>query len=42
MNAYGVAGVYIHVFLIGGEWSVSRSGRFTQGEKDASAQWTGG
>jgi hypothetical protein len=36
INAYGVVGVQIHIFfttaLVGGEWSVSRFGRFTHGE----------
>jgi hypothetical protein len=33
MKTYGGVGVYIHIFLTsalaGGEWSASRSGRFT-------------
>jgi hypothetical protein len=37
MNAYGGVDVYIHIFLtsalVGGEWSVSRSGRFIFWEK---------
>jgi hypothetical protein len=37
MKTYGGADVEIHVFLIsalvGGEWSASRPGRFTAGEK---------
>jgi hypothetical protein len=41
MKAYGVVNVQIHVFLTstltGGEWSVSRPGRFTPG-----THWTGG
>jgi hypothetical protein len=37
MKAYGGVDVYIHVFLtsalVGGEWSASRHGRFTSGER---------
>jgi hypothetical protein len=28
--------------LVGGEWSASRSGRYTPGEKKTCAHWTGG
>jgi hypothetical protein len=35
MKTYGEVDVYIHVFLtsalVGGEWSASRTGRFTPG-----------
>jgi hypothetical protein len=37
MKAYEGVNIYIHVFLtlvqIGGEWSTSRPGRFTPGER---------
>jgi hypothetical protein len=37
--------VYIHIFLIsaqaGGEWSVSRSGRFNPGERAPGTHWIG-
>jgi hypothetical protein len=37
MKAYGGVDVYTHVFLtfvlVGGEWSASRPGRFTPGER---------
>jgi hypothetical protein len=37
MKAYGVMGVYTHVFLtsalVGSEWSASRPGRFTAAER---------
>jgi hypothetical protein len=36
----------IHIFLtlalVGGEWSVSRPGRFTPEERDPSTHWIGG
>jgi hypothetical protein len=45
MKAYGGVEVYIHVFLTsaldGGEWSASRPGRFTPGEKTPGNHWTG-
>jgi hypothetical protein len=37
MKAYGGVDVYIHILtsaLAGGEWSASRPGRFTSGERD--------
>jgi hypothetical protein len=38
MKAYGGVDVKIHIFLtsalVGGEWSTSRPGRFTPGERD--------
>jgi hypothetical protein len=45
MKAYGVVDVQIHIFLtsalVGGEWSVSRPGRFTAGEKALGTHWIG-
>jgi hypothetical protein len=38
--------IYIHIFLTsalaGGEWSASRPGRFTPGERDRGTHWIGG
>jgi hypothetical protein len=38
--------VYIHIFLtsalVGGEWSTSRPGRFTLGERVHGTHWIGG
>jgi hypothetical protein len=46
MKAYRGVDVEIHVFLTsalaGGEWSISRPGRFTLGEKDPGIHWIGG
>jgi hypothetical protein len=46
MQAYGGMDVYIHIFLTsalaGGEWSVSRPGRFTLGERAHGTHWIGG
>jgi hypothetical protein len=46
MKAYGGVDVQIHVFLIsavvGGEWSVSRPGRFTRGERAHGTHWIAG
>jgi hypothetical protein len=46
MNGYGGVEVYSHVFLtpafVGDEWSVSRSGRFTSGERTSGTYWIGG
>jgi hypothetical protein len=46
MKAYGVVDVQIHIFLTlalaGGEWSASRSGRFTPGGGAPSTPWIGG
>jgi hypothetical protein len=46
MKAYGVLDVYIPVFLTtalaGGEWSDSRPGHFTRGERTPSTHWIGG
>jgi hypothetical protein len=45
MKTYGRVDVHSHVFLIsvliGGEWSASRPGRFTTGEKDPGTHWIG-
>jgi hypothetical protein len=46
MKAYGVVDVQINIFLTsalaGGEWWVSRPGRFTLGERALGTHWTGG
>jgi hypothetical protein len=46
MKIYEGVDVWIHAFLIsalvGSEWSVSRSGRFTPGERAPSTHWTRG
>jgi hypothetical protein len=46
MKAYRVVDVYIHMFLTsalaGGEWSASRPGRFTTGERAPCTHWIGG
>jgi hypothetical protein len=46
MKAYGEVDVWIHIFLIsalvGGEWSASRPGRFTPGERAPGTHWIGG
>jgi hypothetical protein len=46
MKAYGGVDVYINIFLTpalaGGEWSDSRPGRFTLGEKATRTYWIGG
>jgi hypothetical protein len=47
MKTYGGLDVYIHVFLTsalaGGDWSASRPGRFTPGERPAPrTRWIGG
>jgi hypothetical protein len=46
MKAYGEVDVQIHIFLIsalaGGEWSASRPGRITPGERDLCTHWIGG
>jgi hypothetical protein len=45
MKAYGGVDVYIHIFLtsalVGGEWSASRLGRFTPGERAPGTHWVG-
>jgi hypothetical protein len=46
MKAYGGVDVYIHIFLtsalVGGDWSASRPGRFTSGERGPGTHWIGG
>jgi hypothetical protein len=46
MKAYVGVDVYIHIFLtsalVGGEWSASRSGRFTPEESVPGAHWIEG
>jgi hypothetical protein len=46
MKKYGRVDVLIHVFLIsalfGGEWSASRPGRLTPGERVPCNHWIGG
>jgi hypothetical protein len=46
MKAYGGVDVYIHILLnsalVGGEWSASRPGRFTPGERTPGTHWIGG
>jgi hypothetical protein len=46
MKVYREVDVYIHVLLtwalVGGEWSASRSGRFTPGERVPGTHWIGG
>jgi hypothetical protein len=46
MKAYGGVDVQTHIFLtsalVGGEWSASRPGRFTPGERASGTHWIGG
>jgi hypothetical protein len=46
MKAYGGVDVEIHIFLtsalVGGEWSASRLGRFTSGDRAPGTHWIGG
>jgi hypothetical protein len=46
MKAYWEVDVQIHIFLTsalaGGEWSASRPGRFTPGERASGIHWIGG
>jgi hypothetical protein len=46
MRAYVGVDVQIHIFLtlalVGGEWSASRPGLFTPGERAPSSHWIGG
>jgi hypothetical protein len=46
MKTYGGVDVWIHIFLtsalVGGEWSASRTGRFTPGERDHVIHWIEG
>jgi hypothetical protein len=45
MKAYGEVDVWVHAFLtlalVGGEWSASRSGRFTPAERTPGIHWMG-
>jgi hypothetical protein len=46
MKTYGGADVQVHTIftsaLVGGEWSDSRPGRFTHGERGPGTHWIGG
>jgi hypothetical protein len=46
MKAYKGVDVWIHIFLtsalVGGEWSASRPGCFTPGERIPGTRWIGG
>jgi hypothetical protein len=45
MKAYGGVDVQIHILLTSalvGEWSASRPGRFTPGERVPGTHWIGG
>jgi hypothetical protein len=46
MKSYGGVDVEIHIFLTsvlaGGDWSNSRPGRFTPGERAPGTHWIGG
>jgi hypothetical protein len=46
MKLYEGVDVYVHIFLtlalVGGEWSTSRPGRFTIGERSPGTHWIGG
>jgi hypothetical protein len=46
MKAYGAIDVYIHIFLtsalFGVEWSASRPGHFTHGERASGTHWIAG
>jgi hypothetical protein len=45
MKTFGLVDAYTHVFLTSalvGEWSVSRPGRFTPGERAPGTHWIGG
>jgi hypothetical protein len=46
MKPYGGVDVYIHIFLTSAlatvEWSASRLGRFTPGERAPGTHWIGG
>jgi hypothetical protein len=46
MKTYGGVDVWTHIFLtselVGGEWSASRPGRFTPGERAPGTHWIGG
>jgi hypothetical protein len=43
MKEYGEVDVWIHIFLtsavVGGEWSASRRGRFSPGERAPGTHW---
>jgi hypothetical protein len=40
MNAYG-EWIFLTSALVGGEWSASRNGRFTAGERAPGTHWIG-
>jgi hypothetical protein len=42
MKAYGGVDVFLTSALVGGEWSVTRPGRFTLGERAPGMHWIGG
>jgi hypothetical protein len=46
MKSHGAVDIQINIFLISvlaeGEWSASRPGRFTPGEKAPTTHWIGG
>jgi hypothetical protein len=46
MKAYRGVDLYTHIFLtwalVGGEWSASRPGHFTPGDRAPGTHWIGG
>jgi hypothetical protein len=42
MKTYGEVDVFLTSELVEGEWSASRSGRFTSGERAPGTHWIGG